>query len=370
MGKCIRVLHLVSRLSYNTGVMNVLINYYRHIDHSCVQFDFVYFLDSDESLVKEVESTGGRIYCIPKPSHNLKVQQRIKEFMDKIGSDYVAFHNNEVYLSFFFAPLARKAGILHFITHSHSSKLSDIWYKAIRNKILSLPARWVSDYCFACLPEAGRVVFSKHANLRIINNAIDANLYAYSDGKREEYRKQLNIRENHFVVGHVGRFYPVKNHRFLLAVFSNVLKLDQNAVLVLVGNGLLMDQTVETSKKVGIYDNIRFLGSRTDVNNILSALDAFILPSLFEGMPMSLMEAQANGLKCYASDTISIEANVGLCRFLPVNSQPELWANTIINNKKTSTYERELGSQLVKDAGFDITTEAKKLQYFYMGLLQ
>lgn len=204
-----------------------------------------------------------------------------------------------------------------------------------------------------------RIIASKKHH--IINNAIQTNAYVYNEKVRDEIRNTYGL-DDRYVLGHVGRFQYQKNHEFLIDVFNEYLKMDNQAVLMLVGQGENQENIKKKVIDLGIEKNVLFMGVRSDVNQLFQAMDTFVLPSRFEGLPLVLIEAQTAGLKCYASkDVITADSDItGHIEFIPLANNAEEWAKRIYANSKT-VENRTKWRQMVSDAGFDIHTEADKL---------
>ena len=208
--------------------------------------------------------------------------------------------------------------------------------------------------------EAAEYVFGKDCiekgKAQLLHNGIDLSIYRYSAEDRQNIRKEFNVPENAFVIGHVGRFQAQKNHLFLLEIFSHVCKRTENALLLLVGKGELEENIREKATALGILDRIIFTGVRSDVPALLSAMDVFVFPSLYEGMPNAAIEAQAAGLPCIISDTLTKEANVtGLVTYLPLEN-PEAWGKQAINSVQKERTDTHAAFQ---KAGYDIQSVAE-----------
>lgn len=318
----IRVLHFVSIPAVWSGVMNVIMNYYRMIDRDQIQFEFLCFIrcDREESYEEEIRHLGGQVNYIEKPGSSWSSVKQIQEFFKKYADRYTWLHNHEVYLSFFLKPLAAKYGLRNFIVHCHATQYSDHRLAALRNQILCIPISWMKCSRFACSEEAGYFLYGKKqmkaGNVFVMQNAIHLEKYRFDEVKRKKLRHQYGV-DNCFVLGHIGRMECQKNHAFLLRVFQEVYQYIPNSRLVLVGDGSLREALEYRAEQYGIKDAVLFLGNRGDVPDLLQMMDLFLLPSLFEGVGVVLLEAQANGLSCIASDqvphsvsiTVDIESN-------------------------------------------------------------
>ena len=221
-------------------------------------------------------------------------------------------------------------------------------------------------HLFMCGEESGKWLYGEKNKSRFImlNNAIDAASYTYDLSKREELRRQLGLADK-LVIGHVGRFNPQKNHPFLLDIFAALLKKESNAVLLLVGGGVGMSKMQEKVQELGIAEHVRFLGVRSDVADLMQAMDVFVLPSLYEGLPVTMVEAQAAGLPCIISDKVPPECILteGLVDVMPLSASPGAWAEKILAKRAIPHTDRRAE---IAAHGFDITTEAVKLQEFYL----
>ncbi len=342
----------------------MLMNWYRNIDRNVVQFDFL--LRSQENIyADEIEKLGGRVYYTAEfPKYYFKNKKQTIKFFKEHASEYSAIHvhcNALLYVNVF--NIAKKYGINVRIIHSHSTKTKNKLFEII-HKINKKKIHKMANGYFACSKEAGKWAFNQKIDYKVINNGIDVQRFKYSNEAREEIREELSL-EGKFVVGHVGRFLDVKNHAFLLDVFEKVSKIRDDAVLMLVGTGPLESATKEDVNRRGLADKVHFLGVRKDVGRLYSAMDIFAFPSKYEGLGVSLIEAQTSGLYCVASDRISRECEISKnIQFLPI-SDSTLWANTIIAQK--DKYNRANCYKQTVEAGFDIKTSVKILESYYLG---
>lgn len=364
----IRVLHVVATVSINSGIMSFIMNYYRNINTENVQFDFLCWVKSDDIYIDEIKRLGGNVFYIPKPGLSKEYREKIVEFFENQASKYSILHLHEVYLNMFIPPIARKYGIKHTIAHSHATMFSDKKLNAMRNRLLCLPIKKeVSNY-FACSEAAGKLLYGKkyveQGKVKIINNAIDCEKYQYNENTRIKLRNDMKL-EGKFVIGHVGRFNPQKNHMFLIDIFTEVIKYKPDSVLMLIGTGPLQEQVEEKIKTKGITDKVMLLKHRSDIPDLLQAMDVFVLPSIFEGLGIVLIEAQASGLKCVASDVVPIEARVtDNLSYVSLKSSAAEWAKIILDSHSNSKRIDEV--KKVKEAGFNIKTEAEKLERIYL----
>ena len=368
--KPIRILHVVSSLNSASGVMHVIMNYYRHLDREKVQFDFLYFYQMPNTFEAEIKNLGGRTYYLPKPSiqRGISVYREYDRFFRERSVEYKAVHLHEVYLNLLIMPLARKYGIKHLIAHSHNTKYSDKMLNAVRNRILCFPLKNLATLYFACSEPAGRALFGKKAaklgKVRIIKNAINVKTFKFNSEVRARIRQELKI-EDHFVVGHVGRFSKQKNHDYLLKIFVEIQKIKPNSILMLIGHGPLCEDIKNKTRSMGIENSVIFLGVKRNVEEYFQAMDVFILPSLFEGLGIVAVEAQCSGLKCLVSDVVPHEARIThKFQYLSLHDNPVKWAIAACSDTKGD--RNDAFNNNIKS--FDIEVQAKDLEDIYLSL--
>ena len=334
------------------GVESVIMNYYRHIDRNKIQFDFICDEDSTNIPYEEIEKLGGKVILCP-PYQKLPKYLKFLEnlFREK---QYRIVHSNISTMSVFPLYAAKKAGVPVRIAHSHSTSNPREWKKnLLKNALRPFSKKYATDY-FACSELAGRYLFSdktfNNGEVKIIRNAIDVEKFKFDPKIRKELRKELDIKDDDFVIGHLGRFVEQKNHRFLIDIFAEVKKEKANAKLVLAGQGPLMDEIKEKVKSLGLENDVFFLGQRSDSNKLYSMFDVFCLPSLYEGLPVVGVEAQANGVPCIFSNNVSKETNIsGKVVFLS-NENPSLWKSKILNIHREDSNEVEKNYSATKNA--------------------
>ena len=356
-----RVLQVVTTMNRG-GLETMLMNYYRHIDRERVQFDFLEHRKEHSAYDDEIESLGGKIYRLPRlVPWSKSYLSALNQFFDE-HPGYKIVHVHQDCLSSVILKAAAQHDIPVRIAHSHNAN---------QNKNLKYPIKlWyrhsIPQYAtnlFACGKDAGDWMFNG-APYQIVNNAIDAVAYAYDPAKRIEMRQKLGLRDE-LVVGHVGRFNPQKNHLFLLDIFAVLLKKEPNAALLLVGGGEDMPKIQAKAQTLGIEEHVHFLGIRSDVADLMQAMDVFVLPSLYEGLPVTMVEAQTAGLPCIISDKVPPECILteGLVDVMPLSASPGAWAGKILAKRAIPRTDRRAE---IAAHGFDITTEAVKLQEFYL----
>lgn len=364
----IKVLHVVPTLSINAGMMSVVMNYYRNIDRAKVQFDYLYFTDVCGNYIDEIHLLGGKTFCIGTPKPSFGYMKEIDKFFSKHKDEYIAIHCHPIFAPQIFANTAKRHGVKHVIAHSHSTRYSNKKLSAIRNYILNIFLGYFATDYMACSRDAvklfGRTTQSK--NVYILHNAIDSNNFIFNCETREKLRSIFQIREDELVIGHVGRFTNEKNHTFLIDVFNEYKKLNSNSRLLLVGDGPLMKKMKDKTETLQLSDSVIFTGMRGDIPALLSAMDIFILPSIFEGVPVSVVEAQATGLPCVISSNVTKEVGMLNSTYIPLSLPATEWARRLKEIEKND--QRINGKIEVQKNNYEISYEAKKLQDYYMAL--
>lgn len=358
----INILLVLDSLKYSSGVANVVMNYYKLIDKKYIHFDFMVF-DEDIDFMEEIRKNDSEIFIIHKLTLNTvnKFCLDIEHFFKKNAMKYDIIHSHFCQIDCFLYKPAKKYGIKNFISHSHSSRFSSKKSKAIRNYILCKPIVLFADYYWACSEDAGQLIFGKkfisNPKSFILKNAIDCNMFQYNQDKRSEIRKYYNI-EKKFVIGHVGGFREEKNHKFLLDIYNHLRHEMDNAILMLIGDGSLYNDINALVKKLKLKDEVLLLGEKNNIGEFLQAMDCFVLPSKFEGVPVSIVEAQAADLPCVVSSAITKEVQFNNVNFLSLDDDIEDWCVAI---KSTKGYLRKNNTNQVKSKGYCIHDEVKKL---------
>lgn len=376
--KPIRVLQVLTIMNLG-GAETMIMNYYRHVDRSKVQFDFMLHREERGFFDDEIESLGGKIYRMPpiSPKNYSSYKSKLNTFFDT-HPEYTIVHSHLNALSSIILKVAKNKEVPVRIAHSHLAvepyvikkifkKNTDIT-ATIKDAIQSLVRHKVPKYAnhyFSCGIKAGEWLFGK-ANakkVKVINNAINSSLFIFDEKKSHEVKKRLNIL-NKNVIGHVGRFNEQKNHFFLIKIFNEIYKKDKNTILVLVGTGNLMPQIKAEVEKLNIKDQVLFLGLQKNIPELLQGFDFFLFPSLYEGLPVTLIEAQASGIPILTSSTVTSEVNItGLVTFKALDAPELLWAEEVLNH---INYKRTDTSSKIKDGGYDIHENAMQLQNFYL----
>lgn len=363
-GQPVRVLQVVTNMDRG-GLETMLMNYYRQIDRSVLQFDFLTHREAKAAYDDEIQALGGRIYHLPRLVPWSKKYQAALDAFFADHPEYSVIHVHQDCLSAVILKAAKKRGIPVRIAHSHNANQD----KNLKYPIKLFYKRFIPEYAthlMACGRMAGEWMFGG-APFSVLPNAIDAAAYRFDAAKREAMRTALQIGPQSLVIGHVGRFMPPKNHAFLLQIFAAVQQQCPDSRLLLVGDGELRPAIEAQAARHGIADNVIFTGVRSDVNDLLQAMDVFVLPSLYEGLPVTMVEAQAAGLPCIVSNRVSQECVLteGLVEDISLDKSPHSWAEKIL--EKHNTPRKNRYDEIVTH-GFNITTEAKELQEFYLNV--
>lgn len=363
----IRVLHVLDQISLNSGVSSIAMNYYNFIDKNSVIFDFMVHAPVDRKLQEQLEKQGSLIYNMPYLNFksSLSYIRALNQFFRQ-HHEYKIIHGHVPNAACFYLRAAKKHGVTVRILHAHSTRGSNNPIKRIRNYFLNkMGVKYASCY-FACSKAAGKYLYGNRNveknKIYYLHNAIEIEKFQYNEQIRNKIRKQMNIAER-FVIGHVGRFSAEKNHILLLDIFYEVLKLNPFSVLLLVGSGELEGKIREKVKYLQLNDNVIFTGVQSNVFDYMQAMDVFVLPSLFEGLPVVCIEAQAAGLPCVISDNVTRETDVtGTIQFINIENVND-WAKTIIDRKSV---KRNNDQQIIIDSGYSIISEAKRLEKIYL----
>ncbi len=368
MNGAIRVLHVVSSMEKG-GIENMLMNVYRKIDRKKVQFDFLVHSERKAEFEKEILLLGGRVYRLTQK----RSAKNFFGYMDSLKSffalhkEYAIVHCHMNALSVFPLYAAKCVGVPVRIAHSHTSKSSGK-YKSVLKSVLK---PFVNKFCnvrFSCSKNAGKYLFGRKAmqigKVTIIKNGIDCERFAFRKEKRTEMRKKLLFSECDTVLCHAGRFDKNKNQHFVLEILNALKKQNVNAKALFLGEGEDFEKAKELSKELGLENDAVFAGVVSNVFDFLQAADVFVFPSLFEGLPLTLIEAQANGLPVFASAAVSKECNASeTVHFLPLERGVSFWTNEI---QKAMPFERESNLEKIRKAGYDSAQIAELLQKFYL----
>lgn len=371
MSEPIRILNLFTIMNRG-GAETMVMNYYRNIDRSRVQFDFLVHRKERGAYDDEIEQLGGRIYRMPsiRPGGFKIYQRALKKFFDE-HPEYQILHSHMSELGYFAFKEAKSRGIKCTVCHAHNAphfkdetlmeKAKDIMRWRFKHKI-----RPYTDHMFICGIDAGKWLFGRRnrKNFVMMNNAVDAQKYAWDEKRAQMLRREWDL-DGRFVICNVGRFNAQKNHTMIIDIFNAVHAQRPDSVLLLVGNGDLEDRIRAKVDDLGLTDCVCFTGVRSDVNDILLASDVFLFPSLYEGLPVTLVEAQSSGIKCVISDAVPddclITKNVDV---VPLEASVEKWADAVL--EYADGYRRKNTYDKIVKAGFDVKENAKWLEEFYI----
>ena len=357
-----RVLQVVAVMNQG-GAENMIMNYYRAADKSKIQFDFLVHYPKRGFFDDEIEKMGGHIYrAMPiRPWNYSKYFKWLDSFF-KEHHDYVAIHSHIQENSGLVFKYAVKYGIKIRIANSHIADLGIDYKYLFRQFGKYYLNKYVTDR-FACGKEAGNFLYG-NKDFYVFKNAIKVDNFVFNTVKRNEERTILNIPKDAIVIGHVGRFNPQKNHTFLIDIFKEIYSKNNKAVLVMVGDGGLRNSIEDKVKSCGLSGSVYFLGLRSNVHEIMQAFDVLLFPSLDEGLPVSIIEAQASGLQCILSDTIDKDTDVtGNCRFVSLSTSIAEWADITL---KSAQAIREDNTLKIQAAGYDVTKNIEWLTNFYL----
>lgn len=355
----IRILHVVTHMNRG-GLETMIMNYYRNIDRTRMQFDFLTHRKYDGDYGEEIISLGGKVYHLPVLNpFSRKYKRSLADFFDR-HPEYRVIHVHQDCMSSVILKIAKKKNIEVRIAHSHSTS-QDKNLKYLIKLYYRRQIPYFSTHLFACSQAAGKWMFGNH-KFTVLNNAIDAEKFQLDAEKRKIVREGLKVREEELLIGHVGRFCYPKNHSFLIDIFNAIQKKIPSK-LILVGDGELKNDIEQKVKMYGLEDKVLFTGVISDVSEIMQAMDVFVFPSNYEGLPVTLIEAQASGLSCLISDRVPLECRItDLVEQIPLTDSSEEWAKQAV--KAAETKRKNTVSE-VRKAGFDIKESAKYLQEFY-----
>lgn len=368
MEKKIKILNVVTDLEICNGVTSYVMNYYKNINKEKFEIDFIVCQKRGKENYAEIEKNGGKIFYLEQIGikNFIKTTRKIKNFFKEKAKNYDVIHCHMLNNGAFFLYYAKKYGIKNRILHSHVTQSAESLIKKIRNDIIIPISVKNANYFFACSNAAGKTIFKKH-NFQVIKNAIQVERFAYDFEKRQELRKKYGLEEN-FIIGNIGRLSYQKNQKFLIEVFNEVNKKNNNIKLILIGNGPLESELKELCEDYNICKDVVFIDSSNDIQNYYQMFDLFVLPSNFEGLGIVLIEAQISGLHCVVSDKVPEEAKITEnFESISLNNSKKIWADKIIelskmcNNRKTYSKEAII-------SGYEIKNATELLENSYMNM--
>ena len=351
------------------GVETFAMNYARKLADKGVVFDFI-SMYGGIAYADEIRQLGGEIFLIPNIKKNyFGYVNCFRKILQNGGYDVV--HVNMLSAANIVPlRLAKAAGVKRVIAHSHNESTPGLVRK-IMHYMNRAGIGYYANVKLACSIKAAKFLFGKHCcrkqEVIVIKNAIDVECFLFSELEREKMRSLMSWNKR-LVIGHVGRFGIQKNHSAIVEIFREILKYEPRAILCLVGDGELRKEIERRLKEYGIYDHVYFAGVQSEVWKFLSAMDVFLLPSLFEGLPFALIEAQANGLPCVVSDVVSKEAIItDRVRKLSLQQSYAEWAKEIIDCSNRGREDKEYIQSMIREAHFDIEKESERLLCLYQG---
>ena len=354
----IRILHVIGIMNRG-GAETMIMNLYRNIDKTKVQFDFVENTDQTGIFEKEISELGGRIFHCPhfNGKNIFEYRRWWDQFFFEHKNEYAFVHGHIGSTAAIYLSSAKKQGI-KTIAHSHST-YTGFRVRQSMYKIMSYPTRYIADFFFGCSRDAAVSRYGNKVKYTVLKNAIDTKQFEYT------VPKEFPFTSGKTVYGHIGRFTGEKNHKFIIQIFSEIQKRRPNSVLLLIGDGPLREEIEKEVNQSELEKNIKFLGIREDIPELLSSMNLLLFPSKFEGLPVTLVEAQTSGLQCLISDVISDESVLvpALITKMSLKKSAAEWADKAI---ELSHYDRRSYCQEVSEAGFDIQKNAKWLQEFYI----
>ncbi|WP_213525967.1 glycosyltransferase family 1 protein [Paenibacillus sp. J31TS4] len=368
MNKPIKVLQF--GMTYNAGgVESFIMNYFRNLNPNRIKTDFINMYSSI-AYQEEIKELGGEIYNVTHFMKNpIKNYVQIKRLIRK--NNYDIIHVNMLSAAYI-SPLlaAKRCGVKCIIAHSHNSSSPPGILRKFLHYLNRRNVKRYANYHLACSNVAGDWLFGKvrlktnKSKPLLINNAIESEKFQFNPNTRRDIRAVLGIKDK-FVIGHVGRFSEQKNHEFLIDIFKDIIIRKSNSVLLLIGKGDMEERIRKKVISLGLEGSVLFLGERSDIHTIMQAMDVFVLPSLYEGLPVVAIEAQASGLKCFLSDSIARDSDItGDVEFITLNGSTEDWVKKLLHYYKG--YERQDTLNKIIDKGYDIKNSAAWLEKLYI----
>lgn len=384
MGEAVRVLHVLGNTNLG-GAESRIMDLYRHTDRNRVQFDFLVHSGEEGFYEKEIRELGGRIFRVPRFRiyNYFSYWKALKEFFQK-HHEFALVQGHMTSTAAIYLPIAKKAGVKKTAAHARSAGV-DKGLKGTMTRFLRRNLADKADYLFTCSELAGISVYGEKAvqegKTIFIPNAIDCAGFTFDPEKRKKMREELGLTDA-IIIGHVGRFHYAKNHEYLLRVFAELCRMsagadgstaeigaDQKYHLILLGEGPLMEDTRKLAEELGVADRVHFLGNHKNIADYYQTMDYFVYPSRYEGMPGTIVEAQASGLPCLMSDTICREViATELVETMSIEEEPKAWAEGLqrrIDALVSKQENREKYAAKMAAAGFDVQAQAERMMRFY-----
>lgn len=356
-----RVLHMIPDIGISNGVMSVILNYAKAMPDD-IKYDVVYFSDKDKTRQADIESLGGRVYKIDAPSPKDLLTGKMNTFFEKHKNEWSALHIHCPHFAIFIAPYAKKAGINKICVHCHTTEYS-LSGNGKRNKLLSLYAKHFIKDKFACSKQSGKLWYG-NKKFTVLNNAVNCRELKYDKDIHSNVKDAMGL-DNAFVIGHIGKTdIRQKNHPFILKIFAKIKSQKENAKLLLIG----ANETLELKQlctELCIEEDVSFLGMRSDIPALLQACDVFLFPSTSEGLPLSVIEAQASGLPVIMSDVITDELiATDSVSMVSLDDNEDIWAQKVITASESN--RKDTLDDMIKN-GWDIFSCGKGLAEYYNG---
>ncbi|PRP51786.1 glycosyltransferase family 1 protein [Bacillus halotolerans] len=368
-----RVLHVLSGMNRG-GAETMVMNLYRKMDRSKVQFDFLTYRNDPCAYDEEILSLGGRLFYVPSigQSNPLTFVKNVRNTIKENGP-FSAVHAHTDFQTGFIALAARLAGVQVRVCHSHNTswKTGFNWKDRLQLMVFRrLILAYATELC-ACGEDAGRFLFGRsnmeRKRVHLLPNGIDLDLFSPAGQAADDEKKARGIASDRLIIGHVARFHEVKNHAFLLKLAVHLKKRGVRFQMVLAGDGPLREQMEEEARRLNLLSDVLFLGTEEHIHELMRTFDVFVMPSLYEGLPVVLVEAQASGLPCIISDTITekVDTGLGLVKRVSLSKSMDIWAETIVRAAAAGRPKRELVKDTLSKLGYDARRNVGALMNLY-----
>ncbi|MEK4217286.1 MULTISPECIES: glycosyltransferase family 1 protein [unclassified Bacillus (in: firmicutes)] len=368
-----RVLHVFSGMNRG-GAETMVMNLYRKMDRSKVQFDFLTYRNDPCAYDEEILSLGGRLFYVPSigQSNPLIFVKNVRNTIKENGP-FSAVHAHTDFQTGFIALAARLAGVQVRVCHSHNTswKTGFNWKDRLQLMVFRrLILAYATELC-ACGEDAGRFLFGRsnmeRKRVHLLPNGIDLDLFSPAGQAADDEKKARGIASDRLIIGHVARFHEVKNHAFLLKLAVHLKKRGVRFQMVLAGDGPLREQMEEEARRLNLLSDVLFLGTEEHIHELMRTFDVFVMPSLYEGLPVVLVEAQASGLPCIISDTITekVDTGLGLVKRVSLSKPMDIWAETIVRAAAAGRPKRELVKDTLAKLGYDARRNVGALMNLY-----
>ncbi|MEK0217869.1 glycosyltransferase [Bifidobacterium mongoliense] len=360
-----RILHILPQFQPGGGMDRVVMNYFSHIDKTKFQFNVLTHMLEDRTYADQLEQAGGTVCVFPSMSfhHIRSIARQFDVFLSKEHYDVVHCHMANA--AFIYLRVAKKHGVPVRILHSHQDHYADTRSHALRNMPLIAAGKRFANRNVACSKAAGDFLFP-HQEYQLLRNSIDTTSFKFSQSDRDAWRNAMGYTPQQTIFGIVGRLTAQKNQIFAVQVFQRIVAEHPSAQLVIAGDGDLNDELHHQIRSLNLDKHVCWLGNVSNISEVYMGLDALLFPSLYEGLPMTLVEAQAAGLTSYVSNTISDESFISeFVNVLPIDKGAAPWVKAVNDRFTKGSTRRGLGAQQVKDAGFDIADTTAELEMLY-----